>query len=144
MQGLILVLPSGIWAAIWGGVAGVLLTYYRSGQWHRWGRMLSEIIPAITFSAALAEQILPLNSIWTCFSASILVGGIVGFALDYWQDVGRYFVHNLLSKLSRKITDVDLPPAHFDALTPSKDDDTEKKSDTVGLLHKPHNNHKRH
>lgn len=114
MQILIIALPVGIWAALMGGVMGVLLTYYRSGEWRNYGRMVSEMIPAMIFSGAVAENLLPLESWFYCMASGFSIGVITGFAIDYWRVVGRYVVHNAIDKLSRVFTGAPLPPPDFD------------------------------
>lgn len=114
MQKLLNMLPIGVWAAFVGGVVGVLTTYIRSGEWRNYVRMLSEIIPAMAVSGGVAELLLPVENFVTCFFVSIFVGGIVGFALDYWQQIGRYVVHNAIVKINNMFIGGDMPPPDFD------------------------------
>lgn len=109
-QTVMFILPLGIWASMAGGVVGVLATYFYSGQWRNWTRMLFECVPAVIFSAGLAEWLLPLELELLCFSASFGVGAIAGTAWDYWRRVAIYFIHNLLSKISTLATGQALPP----------------------------------
>lgn len=129
MQKVLIILPMGLWAALAGGAVGVVITYYQSGEWRNWGRMVSELIPAMAFSAAIAERLLPLESEFTCFGISLFVGAIAGFALDYWRQIGRFFVHNAFAKLSSVFTGRELPPADFSAVKQPENVDTPPKEE---------------
>lgn len=112
-QIILLTLPVGLWVAILVSVISVLTTYYRANMWRNYGRMASEIIPAAVLSGAAVEYLQLLHSPVLCAFVALMVGAVSGFAIDYWQRVGRHFVHNVFNVLSMKFTGRELPPPDF-------------------------------
>ena len=94
------VMPLGILFAMVGGILGAL---WASIQNHDGlvRSFLEALISAIA-AAAVADYLLPINRIWVCAGIGVLVGLLVGHALDVIKVIAPTVLKGFVESLAKK------------------------------------------
>lgn len=92
--------PLGIVLAMLGGVLGVLGTFENGHGTLR--RAVIEAAIAAMFSAAVAENYLPLAKAWLCGGFGVGVGLITGYVLDAVKAVTPDAVRRVADRLAKR------------------------------------------
>ncbi|AUX62021.1 hypothetical protein JF634_00975 [Simonsiella muelleri] len=87
--------PAGIIFAMAGGVIGVLGATELGHSSIR--RVVGEVLISAIFAAAVAEYRLPLEKVWLCGGAGVIVGLITGYALDAVKAIAPNLINTALS-----------------------------------------------
>lgn len=72
--------PTGIIFAICGGMLGSIWASFEDHD--SFGRSVLEALIALVAAAAAAEEYLPVDKIWVCGIGGVIIGLLVGHALD--------------------------------------------------------------
>lgn len=97
---LTVMFPLGVIFSIIGGVLGSLWASLEDRDSK--GRILFEGLISAICSAAVVENYLPVGKIWLCGACGIIVGLLVGHALDVVKIIAPAVIKNFIERMAEK------------------------------------------